>query len=151
MVGDNERREVAARLRNVEMHAIPDARIADNPMTVEFIAAAVFYDLPYVRGLFSRLADLIEPSCDRDTPQKVAEEMFGKMRHSMKEEADAYDDMLKSKSVEIYPVDRDALLKLADEMDEVAQRRRSMGYEGFAIGDEDRASRIREALGVDDG
>lgn len=46
------------------------------------------------------------------------------------------------------PCDRDALLKLADEMDKVAQRRRSMGYEGFAIGDEDRASRIREALGV---
>lgn len=44
--------------------------------------------------------------------------------------------------------DRDALLALADEMDEVAQRRRSMGYEGFAVGDEDRASRIREALGV---
>ena len=44
--------------------------------------------------------------------------------------------------------DVDALLALADEMDEVAQRRRSMGYEGFAIGDEDRASRIREALGV---
>lgn len=61
MITDTERREVAARLRNVEMHAIPDARIADNPMTVEFIAAAVFYDLPYVRGLFSRLADLIDP------------------------------------------------------------------------------------------
>lgn len=43
---------------------------------------------------------------------------------------------------------RDALLALADEMCEVAQRRRSMGYEGFAIGDEDRARRIREALGV---
>lgn len=40
-----------------------------------------------------------------------------------------------------------ALLALADEMDEVAQRRRSMGYEGFAIGDEDRARRIREACG----
>lgn len=48
-------------------------------------------------------------------------------------------------------VDRQKLLALADEMDEVAQRRRSMGYEGFAIGDEDRAHRIREALGVDDG
>lgn len=46
--------------------------------------------------------------------------------------------------------DVDALTKLADEMDEVAQRRRSMGYEGFAIGDEDRARRIREALGVQD-
>lgn len=44
--------------------------------------------------------------------------------------------------------DVDALLALVDEMDKVAQRRRSMGYEGFAIGDEDRARRIREALGV---
>lgn len=75
MVGDNERREVAARLRNVEMHTIPDARIADNPMTVEFIAAAVFYDLPYVRGLFSRLADLIEPSCDRAVLLALADEL----------------------------------------------------------------------------
>lgn len=66
---------------------------------------------------WAHLADLIEPSCDRDTPQKVAEEMFGKMRHSTKEEADAYDAMLKSKSVEIHPVDRDALLALADEME----------------------------------
>lgn len=49
---------------------------------------------------------------------------------------------------DIIEIDRDALLALADEMDEVAQRRRSMGYEGFAIGDEDRARRIREALGV---
>ena len=61
MISDVERREVARRLRDVEKHAIPDAMISDNPMTVEFIAAAVFYDLPYVRGLFSRLADLIEP------------------------------------------------------------------------------------------
>ena len=50
--------------------------------------------------------------------REVAEEMFGKMRHSTKEEADAYDAMLKSKSVEIHPVDRDALLALADEMEE---------------------------------
>ena len=41
------------------------------------------------------------------------------------------------------------LARLADELDEVAQRRRSMGYDGFAIGDEDRARRIREALGVE--
>lgn len=149
MVGDNERREVAARLRNVEMHAIPDARIADNPMTVEFIAAAVFYDLPYVRGLFSRLADLIEPSCDRDTPQKVVEEMFGKMRHSMKEEADAYDDMLKSKSVEIHPVDRDTLLALTDEMDAYTEcDDERCGKEMPPSTIHDFARRIREALGA---
>lgn len=47
----------------------------------------------------------LEPSCDRDAPQKVAEEMFGKMRHSTKEEADAYEAMLKSKSVEIHEIE----------------------------------------------
>ena len=41
--------------------------------------------------------------------REVAGEMFGKMRHSMKEEADAYEAMLKSKSVELHPVDREAL------------------------------------------
>lgn len=70
-MSDEERREVARRLRNVEMNAIPDARIDDNPMTVEFIAAAVFYDLPYVRGLFSRLADLIDPDLRDESFCKV--------------------------------------------------------------------------------
>lgn len=56
-----------------------------------------------------------------------------------------------SKSCEAYkPMpDVKALAMLADELDEVAQRRRSMGYDGFAIGDEDRARRIREAIGVE--
>ena len=90
-----------------------------------------------------RLADLIEPSCDRDTPQKVAEKMFGKMRHSTKEEADAYDAMLKSKSVELHPVDRDALLALADKLE-------GEGLDGWASGPVnvgDYARRIREACG----
>lgn len=86
------------------------------------------------------------------TSQKVAEEMFGKMCHSTKEEADAYDAMLKSKSVEIHPVDREALLALAGEM---------QGYaDGAASGDGfpyvnagslwSYADRIREACGVVD-
>lgn len=100
--------------------------------------------------------DLIEPSCGRDTPQKVAEEMFGKMRHSTKEEADAYDAMLKSKSVEIHPVDRDALLEEVKELercaryfdldfdeDEPLRDRLKEAAEDFA----GCASRIREALG----
>lgn len=45
--------------------------------------------------------------------------------------------------------DVEALTALADEMDEVAQRKRSMGYEGFAIGDEYMARRIRDVLGVE--
>ena len=66
MATDDERREVARRLRDVEKHAIPDARISDNPVMAEIIAAAVFYDLPYAQGLFARLADLIEPSYKPD-------------------------------------------------------------------------------------
>ena len=95
-----------------------------------------------------------KPTCDRDTPQKVAEEMFGKMRHSTKEEADAYEAMLKSKGVEIHPVDRDALLALAEEMVEMF---RIGAFTGEGI---DRswcrelydkyARRIRDALGVSD-
>lgn len=73
MTTDSERREVARRLRNIESHVVPGSKFADNPMTVDFIAAAAFYDLPYVQGLFARLADLIEPSCDRDALLKVAD------------------------------------------------------------------------------
>ena len=111
--------------------------------------------------LHARLADLIEPptQCpyyhsDRHycsihdvpaTPQKVAEEMFGKMCHSTKEEADAYDAMLKSKSVEIHPVDREALLAVAETLEDCAGR----GSDLTALGYSCLAKRIREALGVE--
>ena len=120
-----ERREIAAKLRKIDTSddplnsaillmeiekAIGTWRTSDDWPTPEWLTGRN-------RDTAERLADLIEPSCDRDTPQKVAEEMFGKMRHSTKEEADAYGAMLRSKSVEIHPVDRDALLALADEME----------------------------------
>ena len=93
-----------------------------------------------------------EVECDRDAPQKAAEEMFGKMRHSTKEEADAYDAMLKSKSVEIHPVDRDALLALAEEMQGYADGAASV--DGFPYVNAGSlwsyADRIREACGVVD-
>ena len=111
-VTDDERREVARMLRGLPGDSTyPDliGVIADHDGWYPAADAA------------DRLADLIEPSCDREAPKKAAEEMFGKMRHSTKEEADAYDAMLKSKSVEIHPVDRDALLALADEMDDLAE------------------------------
>ena len=108
------------------------------------LACAPEWDGHTPEQAISRIASL-RPSCDRDTPQKEAEEMFGKMRHSTKEEADAYDAMLKSKSVEIHPVDRDALLALADEMEN------NTWYEtGFDHLIAARfARRIREALGMD--
>lgn len=130
MPTDDERRRVAARLR---------ACAGDEYIEIEPLCEAIGCDARRGSGegiVWNRLADLIEPSCDRDTPQKVAEEMFGKMRHSTKEEADAYGAVLESKSVEIHPVDRDALLALADEMEERA------GLVGYA-------RRIREALGVE--
>lgn len=122
MPTDDERREVARRLRDIEKHAIPDARISDSPMTVEFIAAAVFYDLPYVRGLFSRLADLIEPDTTTDT----------------------------TKSPELTTkCDRDALLAVADELSEVRCDKR--GELSITYGDLQGLARIiREALGVSD-
>ena len=103
------------------------------------------------------------PDGNHDTPQKVAEDMFGKMRHSTKEEVDAYDDMLKSKSVEIHPVDRDALLALADGLDNDADNIISAARDARFTGGRPRmgeakhdaygwrciANRIREALGVE--
>ena len=113
MVSDDERHRVAERLREL-------ARDVDEVSDFD-LARALGLEATsrygYDSGDVLRLADLIEPSRDRYTPQKAAEEMFGKMRHSTKEEADAYDAMLKSKSVEIHPVDRDALLALADEIE----------------------------------
>ena len=75
--------------------------------------------------------------------------MFGKMRHSTKEEADAYDAMLKSKSVEIHPVDRDALLRLARYMDkDVAETEAHFSNVISTKSVSDYARRIREACGV---
>ena len=121
MATDDERREVARRLREVEKHAIPDARISDNPMTVYFIAAAALYDLPYVRGLFSRLADLIEPDTTTDTTKSPA-------------------DTTKC--------DRDALLSLADDLDYAGAAVENVAYIDQTF--HESACRIREALGVDD-
>ena len=139
MISDDDRREVARMLRELPGDSTyPDliGVIADHDGWYPAADAA------------DRLADLIEPSCDRDAPKKAAEEMFGKMRHSTKEERDAYDAMLESMSVEIHPVDRDALLALADELDERAPY-------GWYSGERDSlreyARRIREALGVTDG
>lgn len=119
MPTDSKRRDVARRLRGyVDM---PDGWWQET-LPQFYIEKCVFGDLTRhgESELFARLADFIDPSCDRDTPQKVAEEMFGKMRHSTKDEADAYEAMLKSKSVELHPVDRDALLALANDLNSSA-------------------------------
>lgn len=168
MISDAERREVARRLRSV-------AREVDRggfSETIKHVKLAVFEDLDRYRpnGTLDRLADLIEPvermclyydadtnhcGCydtrliDRYAPQKLAEEMFGKMRHSTKEEADAYEAMLKSMSVELHPVDRDALLALADELDGLGLSGFSSGWSSSVVNVGSFARRIRKALGVE--
>ena len=152
MPTDDERREVARRLRSV---GLDDIRYSDAICEVMMCTDLTCIGDEDCHGsderpecvvrVFARLADLIEPSCDRDTPQKVAEEMFGKMRHSTKEEADAYGAMLKSKSVEIHPVDSDALLALADDLDRMGDG--SM-YDPCISDEYGIARRIREILGV---
>lgn len=153
MPTDTERREVARRLRGIK-----DTREGCGHDLCCDLWSAIFdsdYRCPDLCdecevAVLNSLADLIEPSCDRDTPQKVAEEMFGKMRHSTKEEANAYDAMLKSKSVEIHPVDRDALLALADEMGHPIKQ--SVWNQTAGVRREhimaEYARRIREALEV---
>lgn len=82
--------------------------------------------------------------------------MFGKMHHSTKEEADAYEAMLESMSVELHPVDRDALLNLADTLDSTSETDcKGCRLEGAGCAEcssgiaHEAARRIREALGVD--
>ena len=149
MTIDEERREVARRLR-FNAGTAPYMNTADD-FAREVFRAAMDETVGDYRAATDRLADLIEPCCDRDTPQKVAEEMFGKMRHSTKEEADAYDYMLKSKSVEIHPVDRDALLALADEIDIIASFAEESGRASVSMGTGSLMEierRIREAVGA---
>ena len=160
---DDERREVARRLRSLRK-TNPGVTSLGHSYLWSLLWAVCGEGLGesnrdhWFERMCSRIADLIEPSCDRDTPQKVAEEMFGKMRHSTKEEADAYDAVLKSKSVEIHPVDREALLALVDDMGRVRSRcehcnkmndcdwvDETVCLESYI---DDYARRIREALGV---
>ena len=161
MISDTERREVARRLREYASWDDEEECLVDCTDWGERVLNLLGC-VDTEGECYAALADLIEPptQCpyyhsDRHycsihdvpaTPQKVAEEMFGKMCHSTKEEADAYDAMLKSKSVELHPVDRDALLALADEMEN------NTWYEtGFDHHIAVRfARRIREALGVSD-
>lgn len=157
MPTDEERRHVAERLRELDYSDLQESLIC------AYLDALGIKGYEDWVGIAHRLADLIEPSCDRDTPQGVAEEMFGKMRHSTKEEADAYDAMLKSKSVELHPVDRDALLALADKMasfsrDSSCPSCAASGQPECSCGVECRESishsaarRIREACGEVDG
>lgn len=128
MATDDERREVARRLR--EYVDLPDDWWQET--CAEFyVEKCVFgnVDRHSEEELFTRLADLIDPG--EPEARCVAEVKV--------------DGEQLSKSVEIRPVDRDALLALADEIEDsdvtycVSTQYVLDSY----------ASRIREALGVE--
>ena len=116
MIDDSERRKVAARLRN----SMPEEWFLTISVWNIVQHACGIADMDTNREKLDRLADLIDPTIPADpgdTGLASVEGFIGEMRHSTKEEQDEYSAMLEKMSVELYPVDRDALLSLADEID----------------------------------
>lgn len=123
MISDNERREVARRLREL-------SRCVFSPEnTYELLADAFGVDdFEDTSDLFNRLADLIEPSCD---PTERGIDSIYEWCFERLEGADGAEDYLYCtilSAIEEYrhpervtartarPVDREALLALAEEM-----------------------------------
>lgn len=116
MTSDTERREAARRLRDKKA----ECEERGYPWMCDDLILALGYDHDYEAGdeIFDRLADLIDPDCEEG-------------RYSV--------------ARTVRPVDREALLALADEMDDLAEAwggkyptNRVAAY----------ARSIREALGV---
>lgn len=173
MITDDKRREVAAKLRgNPEDTHIPHRtgrhygmgchEAADRFWNMCYrIREAGNYDIAF--STTSVLADLIEPSIPSDPGEAGLASVEGfirEMRHSTKEEQDEYSAMLEKMSVGLHPVDRDALLGLAKELELGAQcfvGRKWLNVEcermakHLADDYEMIACRIRKALGVEDG
>ena len=155
MITDEERREVARKLR-AGAEYLPNDMYSDD-LELELAKTVCEYDTPSVDVLFNRLADLIEPSMPSDPGEAGLASVDGfirEMRHSTKEEQDEYGAMLEKMSVEMHPVDRDALLALADEMyrdGKMQRERQKAGSHWFVDGLDvmEYAERIREALGVE--
>ena len=126
MATDDERREVARKLR--EYVDLPDDWRAET-YSVFYVEKCVFGDVERHREseLFARLAELIEPSCDASATNT---------------DATATRDVSQCRRSD---VDRDALLALADEMENVRSGYTAKAWFTF------NARRIREALGMDDG
>ena len=130
MVDDSERREVARRLREIELMRLPDS---DSEMEAIHEAVGCWFGQPHFdQEVTDRLADLIEPSepkvkCVAEV--KIDGEQLEKLAHDA--------------AVELTGIDRDALLELADEMDMAYPDSRDVAVEYI----DDYARRIREACG----
>lgn len=130
MISDSERREVARRLR----HARTAHEIGE--------AVGVNCHGGLCNGCASEaaqlLADLIEPS---DPKVKCVAEV--------KVDGWRLEELVHGAAVELTGIDREALLKLADELEEDARWEvQSPGVDNCAWRLKDTCDRIREALGV---
>lgn len=154
MATDEERREVARRLR--ELNPNDPAWNGIHGFDFPYFADA-FFDAIYQNGYESgnwaeRLADLIEPS--EHKTKCIAEVKINedKIHEFVDEEAAYLREAVHQASVELIGIDRDALLALADEMNSDADF-----WDGFTVcmlytrDVREYARRIREACGVDNG
>ena len=131
MISDDERREVARRLRGQAKKLGPNM---DAPEFAHYTADVIdvnecmtWYEMEL------RLADLIDPSCDAAAAHT---------------DATATRDVSQGRRSD---VDRDALLELAEGLDGLGLSGFSSGWSIGMVNVGYFARRIREALGVDDG
>ena len=144
MISDEERREVARRLRSV---GLDDIRYSDAICEVMMCAGLTCVGDEDCHGsderpecvvrVFARLADLIEPS--EPKVRCVAE---------VKVDGERLEKLAHDAAAELTGIDRDALLALADDLDRMGDG--SM-YDPCISDEYGIARRIREALGVTDG
>ena len=137
MVTDNERREVARRLREIEL---------SKGGYIAWWKMAKALKLEQLDGWFGwekfdpdsakRLADLIEPG-----EQKV------KYVAEVKVDGERLEQLVHDAAVELTDIDRDALLALADDLDYAGAAVENVAYIDQTF--HDAARRIREALGVE--
>ena len=145
-ISTEERREVAARLRALDYNDLQESLIC------AYLDALGIKGYADWIGIAHHLADLIEPSDPEGT--------CGNCRHFIKDRfmpcaaAHGYTEADVSACEDFIPLscNREALLALADELEEIAC------WEVQSTGDDNRAwmlkgvcDRIREALGVSDG
>ena len=117
MVTDDERREVAQKLQELAGGYVT---IGELESALGICLSSPEVDLERDAKDLHRLADLIEPSIPADPGEAGLASVDGfirEMRHSTKEEQNEYGAMLKKMSVALHPVDRDALLALADNLE----------------------------------
>ena len=126
MVTNDERREVARKLRELEICLFDDGEYIDCGEVEEALGLVNDDGAWYRADGVMRLADLIEPS--ESKVKCIAE---------VKIDGEKLEELVHNAVVELTGIDRDALLALADEM--TVEKGDIWGW----------SSRIRKALGVE--